>query len=141
MASSGSQNTHHRFRTPAQVSFQLFSLQRPTLVLGLHSLFDPLALVIEGSSLLLMDPLGPVHSFLRLIDCVLTPFALFCSGDFSPRLFSLAMLLLPFVGKSGRLLRCLVDGTRRCPLRFAALRRGGRFDRFAGVVLRDPGIE
>jgi hypothetical protein len=86
---------------PAQSTFQFLFLQRPTLVLGLRSVFDGFTLRLDGGDPLGMFALGCIERRLRLVDGLLPAFALLLPGRLLPGFFALATLPLAFVGLGG----------------------------------------
>ena len=81
-----------------------------------------------------MLALSLVKRGLRLIDGLLSPFTLLLPGGLFPCPFALAVLLLPFVGRSGLPLRRLVGRSGGSLLRFAGFRFAGSCRRFVSVA-------
>jgi hypothetical protein len=87
---------------------------------------DRLHLGLDSNGSLRMLALGLVERRLRLVDGLLPAFPLLLPGGFFPRPFTIAALLLPFVGGSCLPLRRLVDRLEGSLLRFAGLRACGQ---------------
>jgi hypothetical protein len=89
---------------------------------------------LDGRGSLRMLALSLVKRGLRLIDGLLSPFTLLLPGGLFPCPFALAVLLLPFVGRSGLPLRRLVGRSGESLLRSAAFRFAGSCPRFVSVA-------
>src|SRR3954463_8988149 len=92
-----------------QRGFQSRLFLIPAGFFGLRSLLKNLDLGLDGGRPLRVVLLGLVQRSLRLVDRLLTAFALLLPRGLLPRPFNIAALLFPFVGESGLSLRSLVD--------------------------------